>query len=107
MALDEHMTLAEFRILYPEFCSVEDPQVKANLEQAEAGTDPEFLGDRLKQAHGLLTAHMLAASPFGQQARLDSKQGDTTYRMQLRQLYNQTVLGAALSGGADNVFEDT
>lgn len=104
MALNEFMTLAEFREGFPEFCDVRDGQVKHHLERSTSRLDTSVLGAKLNQAHGLLTAHTLAASPFGQQARLVSEKGDTTYRRQLKELLSETVLGVAIAGGADATF---
>ena len=103
MAQSDFMTTAEFRCSFPEFKSVQDPQVTEYLTKARQRVDPGVLGNRLNQAHGLLTAHLLAGAPFGQQARMTSEEGDTTYRMQFKQLISETVFGVVVSGGAGPV----
>jgi len=93
MAQTDFMTTAEFRCSFPEFKSVQDPQISAYLTKARQRVDPTVLGNRLNQAHGLLTADLLAGAPFGQQARMTSEEGMTTYRKQFQQLICETVLG--------------
>lgn len=77
------MTVVSFLEAFPEFTDVhsEFPDlIAAKLAQAErrvaAGTVAEFVRDDLI---GLLTAHLVASAPQGQQARLASKDGSTTY----------------------------
>lgn len=58
------MTLAAFRIRYPEFSSASDALVQACLDEAEERS----LGGQTT-AHGLLAAHLLAVSPVGRSIR--------------------------------------
>lgn len=83
------MTLATFKIQYPEFRSCADPVVQAFLD-ASAGelNQSGYLDPYYDQMHGLLTAHQLCQSPNGQMARLQAtdKAGQTTYWNRYAQL---------------------
>lgn len=103
MASTDFMTTAEFRCSFPEFRSVQDPQVSAYLNKAKQRIDPSVFGVKTNEAHGLLTAHLLAAAPFGQQARMTSEEGDTTYHKQFQMIVRETVFGVVVSGGAGPV----
>jgi hypothetical protein len=69
----------DFLARFPEF----EPASKAMVEQAidEAGrnVDAEVFDDKTDDAIRWKAAHLLAISPFGQQARLIAKDGSTTY----------------------------
>jgi len=79
-------TASTFRAAKPEFSDATDPQVETALADAGAYCNADVFGDQHDQAVGLYAAHLLAISPFGQNARLVNKQGDTTYRTQWRRL---------------------
>lgn len=99
MAATDYMTTAEFRCKFPEFEFIGDPQVNANLDSTRNRVDPSVMGSKTNEAHGLLTAHMLAASPAGQQARLSSERGETTYLMNFKKVVRMTVIGLTVAGG--------
>ena len=77
---------------FPEFSktNVSNPSlVQDMLDDAALVIDPSTWGPLAGQGHGYLAAHMLALSPFGQQARLvlDGKAGDsTTYQKHYERL---------------------
>lgn len=73
------MDLAGFRARFPEFRTAPDAVVTAALTAAAGETSTDF-GDSYDEAHGLLAAHKLAISPFGQSARMVSDKGETTYQ---------------------------
>lgn len=73
------MTLAEFRIVFPELNTAGDTIVTRFLASAERSIDADLYGDRFDDAHGYLAAHLLCLSPYGKNARLSSKEGKTTY----------------------------
>ena len=89
------MNLAAFRSTFPEFQSATDVMVQSRLDQAAARMDLAIWGTRYEEGHGLLAAHLLALSPYGQMARMVSKSGTSTYGDQFREL--QTIV-AGLSG---------
>lgn len=92
------MTLAEFRIAYPEFERTPGAQVQVALDSALLSTPASVWGDRQDHAQGLLAAHWLALSPGGKASRKDSQTG-TTYgdaRAALVERHLPNVHGLAL-----------
>jgi hypothetical protein len=75
------------------FEGVADALVQCALDESARRTDPRVFGARADDAVGLLAAHLLAVSPFGQQARLKSDAGNTTYNREWERL------AAACAGG--------
>lgn len=73
------MNLAAFRAAFPEFDTADDALVNAHLDMAEGRVDSEVFGDNYDAAHGYMTAHLLAISPYGNTAKLVAKDGTTTY----------------------------
>lgn len=78
--------LVGFRTGFPEFNTAPDYLVNSKLTLAAARLDAGVWGDRLSEGHGLLTAHLLALSPYGQANRLVAKDGTTTYGNQYDKL---------------------
>lgn len=96
---DAFLTLQEFLILHPEFCRNSDrDHVEATLSVARVRVAGEW-GDMRNIAHGYITAHMLATSPMGQQARLDPKKDPlkTTYRANFEELKRETFMGFSVT----------
>lgn len=75
MAVDNATFLARF----PEFTPATTAMVTAALGEAVRNVDESVFGDKTEDACFWKAAHLLAISPFGQQARMVSKEGDTTY----------------------------
>lgn len=95
---NDYMTLQEFLAVHPEFCRNSDRNhVEVTLDLARPRVAGEW-GDYRKMAHGYMTAHMLAASPMGQQARLDPKADPlkTTYKAQFNELRAEVFIGASV-----------
>lgn len=78
--------IVAFRAAFPEFNTAPEYLVLAKLDQAAARLNPDVWGSRLPEGHGMLTAHLLALSPFGVANRLISKDGTTTYGNQFEGL---------------------
>lgn len=89
------MDLSTFRVAFPEFQTAVDPLVQSRLDQAGKRMDPGVWADRYEEGHGLLTAHLLALSPYGQMARMVAKDGSTTYGKQFDDL-TKIVAGLSL-----------
>ncbi len=83
-----------FLAAYPEFGESSPALVAAKLAEAELQVDAAVCGAQTDIMHGLTTAHLLALSPFGQNARMVSKEGTTTYGERL------VVMQRRVSGGA-------
>jgi hypothetical protein len=73
------VTLASFRVHFPEFEGASDSLVQAKLDEAALALDERVFGARFDEAVRYLAAHRLALSPFGQTARMVAKDGSTTY----------------------------
>lgn len=76
------LTLDQFRGKFGEFFRSEedvDTLVQSALDEAELEIDPTVWGVHTDTAHGLLAASKLALSQLGQQARLQSEKGSSTY----------------------------
>lgn len=73
------VTLASFRVAFPEFEGADDALVQAKLDEATNALDARVFGVRFDEAVQYFAAHRLAISPFGQNARLVAKDGSTTY----------------------------
>jgi len=79
------LSLAQFRIEFPEFISAADSFVQAYLDKANLRIDRSvwdsdanrLLGD---SGQGYMAAHMMALSPMGMGAQLVGSDGSTTYK---------------------------
>lgn len=82
------MDLATFRALFPEFNGVPDAMITAWLAQAMVSIDATIWGTKAALGQGYLTAHYLATSPFGQNAKAVNKFGDvnTTYMQNYKRI---------------------
>lgn len=72
---------ADFLARFPEFEPASKAMIEAALDEAVRNVDVEIFGSKTDDAVRWKTAHLLAVSPFGQQARLMSKDGSTTYEV--------------------------
>lgn len=79
-------TATTFKARWSEFAPIDDATVTAALAEATESCNATDFAERFDEAVGLLAAHKLAISPMGQQARLESKEGDTTYRQEWARL---------------------
>lgn len=88
-------TLAKFLERFPEFADNQADVIliQEMLDLAELQVDEVQLGTLYDQAWSYKAAHMLANSPFGQQARLVSDEGKTTYEEQFDQIIGLKVGG--------------
>jgi hypothetical protein len=81
------MTREEFLAAYPEFVVIDNEEpsiVPAKLVAADAFVSDSW-GDKRDEIIGLEAAHLLAISPFGRNAKLESSLGKSTYGEQLKQ----------------------
>lgn len=63
------LTVSEFRARFPEFKLVPDGTIQAALDDAATRTDADVFGSSTNEAHGWLTADILASHPHGNTAR--------------------------------------
>lgn len=73
--MDRRSFLARFR----EFEPAPRAMVEESIEEATRNVDSSVWRDKTQDGIRWKTAHLLAISPFGQQARLVSNDGSTTY----------------------------
>ena len=77
------LAISDFLARFPEFKGTAKDSsdlIGAALNDAALVIDAGVWGNLAGQGHGYLTAHRLALSPFGQQARMIAKGGTTTYQ---------------------------
>lgn len=87
------MNRTNFLTQFPEFSQADTDLIDAMLAGAATQLDAEVWGGVYDQGHAYLTAHMLACSPFGQNARMSSKDGETTYGKTFKQMQLQSCSG--------------
>lgn len=69
----------DFLSRFPEFEPASKAMIETALDEAERNVDAEVFAGKTDDAIRWKAAHLLAISPFGQQARMISKDGSTTY----------------------------
>lgn len=73
------MTVATLLERFPEFTDVNEVLVSAKLAEAGRRVSASVTGDLYQDLVAYLAAHLIATSPQGQQARLASEAGSSTY----------------------------
>jgi len=91
-------TAYSFKQRFQEFSETPDEVVDSALAEATRGCNAEVLGDRFDDAVGWKAAHILSVSPFGQQARLQSKEGESTYLAEWKRLARIRGCGPWIAG---------
>ncbi len=87
-------TAATLKARFSEFDQVPDARVTADLAAATRRCNASVFGDDLDEAVALLCGHLLACSPFGQQAGIGPDgEGTTTYLAEWRRLARQRAGG--------------
>ncbi len=89
MAVDADSFLAGF----PEFRPAEKALIDVMIAKAVLQVDAGVWGPKADLGVELLTAHLLAISPFGQNARMVSKTGTTTYQTRFKEMVKQVTPG--------------
>lgn len=90
MALD----VAAFRVRHPEFKGVDSGLITVKLADAVKRLSPAVFGNRYDEAHGNLTAHLLAGgAPWGVAARLKDGSGKTCYSAALDDMITEVAAG--------------
>lgn len=94
------MDITTFGTLFPEFAATitsNQALVQGMLDQAALELDQNVCGDYYDSLHGYTAAHKLALSPFGQQAKLMSKDGTTTYEKHMTRLRRMVAAGGRVA----------
>ena len=89
MAVDFTSFVADF----PEFEPAGRQLVESKLADARLRVDAAVWEAKTDLGVKYLAAHLLALSPFGQQARLVAKDGSTTYGKHHKQMVHEVTAG--------------
>lgn len=90
------MTLAQFRVRFPEFQRAGDELVNDVLEHAGELATQAVYGDDTTEAVGYQAAYLLSLSPFGRGARSTSQ--TSLYREHLMRLRKRRTPRAMVTG---------
>lgn len=91
------LSRTDFRARFPEFATAADAIIDACLAEALLQTPSDVWGTKADAAQGLLTAHLLAISPFGRTAKLVSSKGDSTYGQRRREMTRALAAGCRVT----------
>jgi len=91
------VTLGAFTTQFKEFQGVDPTLLQAQLDAAALSVDRTIWGAKADQGTYYLAAHMLALSPFGQNARMVDAKGQTTYWVHFRRLRSEVTSGFRVS----------
>lgn len=89
-------TAAALKVSYPEFVRTDTALIDAKLAEAALSCDPLVWGSRTDEAIMLTAAHLLAISPWGQQAKLSARDGSSVYQKRLEDITPQVAHGYGL-----------
>ena len=87
------VSLDAFTTQFKEFQGVDATLLQAQLSAAVLSVDATVWGAKADQGVYYLAAHMLALSPFGQNARMVDAKGQTTYWIHFRRLRSEISSG--------------
>jgi len=92
------VTAASFLVAYPEFALLDEGYVTAVLARAERRIGDHWREDLRDDIVELQTAHMLALSPAGRNAKLSEPGKPTAYEADLKMLRKGNGFGHYRSG---------
>ena len=72
-------SILDFRSMFPEFGDTGADLLAEHLANAATHVPEDTWQHRQREGHAYLAAHLLAISPYGQNARLASAEGESTY----------------------------
>jgi|SRR5579859_3168472 len=90
-------TPTTFVARWPEFAptlAANPSIVQSALDEAARRCDVRVFATRMDDAVGLMAAHLLAISPYGEQSRLDTDKAETTYNIEWKRLAKMAAGGA-------------
>ena len=97
------VTVASFKVAYPEFGKAGDPMIEAQLAQVELEVSDSF-GDSRDAAVMLRLADTLALSPWGRDARSASPRNSaTTYGERFQRMAEANAVSASRLGSAPTI----
>ena len=89
------MDTLTFKARFPEFARLPDVTLNDVIARATARTNATVMGDQADEAIGYMAAHLLALSPYGQQARLSEPGKTTTYYQHWLEIARYKTVGYA------------
>lgn len=89
---------SDFLARFPEFEGTPVTLIEQCISEAYLELDPSVWNAALDTGAKYLAAHKIALSPFGIQAKLVSKMGDTTYNQHFQQLVKKVAFGFRSTG---------
>lgn len=93
------MDYKTFRDAYAEFVSAPEATVLSALRRAATELNATEIGAPYDEAHGLLTAHKLAISPYGRASRTLNDEGQTTYEVEFGKVMARAITPLSVVGG--------
>jgi hypothetical protein len=87
------VTVQSFVQNFPEYSKAEKALVQKKLDTALRQIDAAAWGDKADTGQMYLAAHLLAAAPEGEQARLKKENRVTTYWIEYERLRKAAVMG--------------
>jgi hypothetical protein len=87
------VSVRRFKAEFPEFKDTSEDVISANLSRASRQVNQNVWGAQADDGISLLTAHMLAMSPRGEQAKLKFKNRGTHYKEMYDDLVMQVTSG--------------
>lgn len=97
MLLGSSITAGTFRCLFQEFRLVPDVVAQSYLDQAAERLSTDALLGAYNEAHGNLTAHLIASSPAGISLRLVRNDRTSTYSDKLDDIREAFCTGASVT----------
>lgn len=86
------------REAWPEFEDTPDNLIEMKISEASVRVNADRWGDSTWVGRLYLTAHLLAVSPYGRDARLSAKDGSSTYLEQFKTFQRAIVGGPRVTG---------
>lgn len=88
---------SQFRVEFPEFERAPDSLVDAKLRNAVERIDRDVWGEQADSGTYNLCAHLLAISPFGMMAKLNTGPGTSTYGIEYERQMRSVVVGVGIT----------
>ena len=87
------VTLETFAARFPEFDAAPTNMIEACIAEAAVQIDSTVYGAKYDAAVMNLAAHLIATNPLGEMARLQAKDGTTTYLKHYQNLKRMVASG--------------
>ena len=92
------VTVEKFRQTFEEFRKTEGATIQAKLDVAKLQVEPSVWGDKTDAGVLYLTAHLVAMSPAGMNAKLKPSEREALYKPTYTALKKQVTFGLRTAG---------